>query len=598
MRFRGYLCIGFVCFFYWILDSIWAYLSFEVNLKKLIFSEPASYLDTFLLRVSPYQLVSRLMVVFLFVVIGLLIIEFISRRQAAERERREAHDTFLTVLNSIDATIYVAEMESHEILFMNRLMIDSFGDLLGGTCYEAFHNNTAVCDHCRNRELLDEAGNPGGVVVWEGRNPATGAWHVYYDRAIKWNDGRIAHLQIATDITQLRELQEKQSITESQLRLAQKMESIGTLAGGIAHDFNNILASIIGFTELALDDVEKGSIMEDNLQEVYVAGTRAKDLVKQILAFARQSDEELKPIQVDIIAKEVLKFIRSSIPTTIEIRQEITTDSLINANATQVHQLLMNLCTNAAHAMEDRGGVLDVSLNDVVIEATENTEKSQLKPGNYIEARISDTGVGISPDIIGSIFEPYFTTKGPAEGTGLGLAMVHGIVESYGGKIFVESTLGKGTTFTVYLPITKKRMIDNFSVEEDLPLGTERVLFIDDEPALASAGSQILERLGYSVTIRTDSTEALNLLKSKTDDFDLVVTDMTMPNITGDELALELVKLQSDIPVILCTGYSKKISEERAAEIGIKAFAYKPIVKADLAKTVRNVLDEKKRSIN
>lgn len=598
MRFKGYLCIGFVCIFYWILDSVWAYLSFEINLKKLIFSEPASYLDTFLLKVSPYQMVSRVMVVFLFIVTGLLIIEFLIKQQSAEKERKETHDTLLTVLNSIDATIYVSDMQTHEILFMNQCMRDNFGNLIGKTCYEVLYNNNKACEHCRNHQLLDESGNPAGVMVGEGCNPVTGAWYVYADRAIKWVDGRIVHLQIATDITQLKDLQEKQNTTEAQLQLAQKMESIGTLAGGIAHDFNNILASILGFTELALDDVRKGTIIEDNLQEVLTAGNRAKELVKQILAFARQSDEKLKPIQVSIIVKEVLKFIRSSIPTTIEITQEIRSNSLINANSTQVHQVVMNLCTNAAFAMEEKGGVLDVCVKDVSINTDQDTENLQLPPGNYIEVKITDTGVGIPPDILGSIFEPYFTTKGPGEGTGLGLAMVHGIVESYGGKSFVNSTMGKGTTFTVYLPITKKRNTEHSDAVGELPLGNERILFVDDEQKLAKAGGQILEKLGYSVTIRTDSLEALKLLESSPNDFDLVVTDMTMPTMTGDVLATKLIHFRPDIPIILCTGYSKKISEEKAAEIGIKAFAYKPLNKTDLAKTVRNVLDENRRSLN
>jgi PAS domain S-box-containing protein len=379
---------------------------------------------------------------------------------------------------------------------------------------------------------------------------------------------------------------------ENELRQSQKMESIGNLAGGIAHDFNNILSSIIGFTELALDDVAKGTPQEDNLQEVYTSGKRARDLVKQILAFARQSDEKRTPIQVDTIAKEVLKLIRSTIPTTIEIRENIQSHSLIMGNPSQVHQLFMNLCTNAAQAMEDAGGVLGVKLTDVEYGNQAPRPLSELKSGNYMKVTISDTGPGILPDIINSIFEPYFTTKGVGEGTGMGLALVHGIVESYGGKITVDSELGKGTVFSIYLPITKKREGYGPYEKENLPSGTETILFVDDELPIVKMGSQILERLGYQVTVRTSSVEALELFRSKPGDFDLVITDMTMPNITGDELAMELIAFRSNIPVILCTGYSKKINDETAAEIGIKAFAYKPIVKANLAKTVRKVLDE------
>jgi nitrogen-specific signal transduction histidine kinase/ActR/RegA family two-component response regulator len=390
---------------------------------------------------------------------------------------------------------------------------------------------------------------------------------------------------LCEDITEEKSLQ-------NQLQQAQKMESIGSLAGGIAHDFNNILSSIIGFTELALDDVEKGTILEDSLQEVYTAGKRAKDLVKQILAFARQSDEEFKPIHPSSIVREVLKLIRPSIPTSIEIRQNIKSDSLIMGNATQVHQILMNLCTNAAYAMEADGGILDISMKDVMIDGITETEK----PGNYIEITVSDTGVGIAPDILDKIFEPYFTTKGPGEGTGMGLAMVHGIVESYGGRITVDSKPGQGTRFTICLPVIRERQKHSQYETEALPSGKERILFVDDEAPIARMGSQMLERLGYSVTTRTSSVEALELFRLKPDDFDLVITDMTMPNMTGDKFAAALIEIRPEIPVILCTGYSKQLSAERAAEAGIKAYAMKPLARNILAETVRKVLDEAKSS--
>ena len=381
-------------------------------------------------------------------------------------------------------------------------------------------------------------------------------------------------------------------LAEERIAQAQKIESIGNLAGGIAHDFNNILSSIIGFTEFALGEAPKGSQLEDSLQEVYTAGIRAKDLVKQILAFARQSDEKLVPVQPSSIAKEVLKFVRSTIPTSIQIKQDIQSNAMIMGNATQVHQVLMNLITNAAYAMEDSGGVLDLQLKEVHVE-TENAIIG-LKSGDYVEIKVSDTGVGIAPDIIGSIFEPYFTTKGPGEGSGLGLALVYGIVESYGGRIAVDSQLGTGTTFTIYLPVLKSRSAFRENSPGQLPFGTERILLVDDEAPIAKMGSRILESLGYQVTTRTSSVEALELFKAKSADFDLVVTDMTMPNMTGDRMAVELMKIRPDIPIILCTGYSKKISDESAAEIGIMALAYKPVVKADLAKTVRKVLDKDK----
>ena len=397
---------------------------------------------------------------------------------------------------------------------------------------------------------------------------------------------------IHRDITERKRNEEEREKLRNQLVQSQKMESIATLAGGIAHDFNNILSSIIGFTELTLDDVEKGSIIEENLQEVYSAGKRARDLIRQFLTFARQSEEKLRPVQIDTIVKEVLKFIRSSIPTTIEIKQNIESDSLIMGNPTQVHQILMNCCTNAAYAMEDDGGVLEVTLKDVVIADNPTMSPVELKPGDYVELKISDTGVGIPSDILDSIFEPYFTTKAAGEGTGLGLAVVHGIVESYGGKIMVDSSRGRGTSFTIYLPVVKKQYKQTVYSAQSLPRGKERILFVDDEDQIANISGQILKRLGYSVTTCTSSMEAYELFRKKPDDFDLVITDMTMPNMTGDRLAVELMKIRPDIPVILCTGYSKKISDKTVSKIGVKALAYKPIAKADLAKTIRNVLDE------
>lgn len=399
-------------------------------------------------------------------------------------------------------------------------------------------------------------------------------------------------LGITQDLTERKKSEADRLKLEATLRQSQKMESIGTLAGGIAHDFNNILSSIIGFTELALDEVEEDTSVADSLQEVYAAGQRAKELVSQILAFARQSDEALKPIQVGLIIEEVLKFIRSSIPTTIEIKKNIDSVSLIMGNETQIYQVLMNLCTNAAHAMEDRNGVLMVGLRDVTVDKAAKWKKIDLTCGEYLELMVSDTGVGIAPEIVDSVFDPYFTTKGPGEGTGLGLAMVHGVVESYGGKISVASTAGKGTIFTLYLPVTGKHGEHRLYKTTEFPTGSERILFVDDEFSIAKIGSRIVESLGYSVTIRTNSVEALALFGTKPYDYDLVITDMTMPNMTGDKLAGEMMKIRPDIPVILCTGYSKNLSDESAREIGIKAVAYKPIVKADLAKLVRKVLDE------
>ncbi|THB72058.1 MAG: response regulator [Desulfobulbaceae bacterium] len=405
--------------------------------------------------------------------------------------------------------------------------------------------------------------------------------------AVKDDDGKIIHsISSWRDITEQKKLQ-------AELHQSQKLESIGTLAGGIAHDFNNILSSILGYTELALSGAGLDDAVRDDLQEVYAAGLRAKELVGQIMTFARQSDEELTPIKVDFIIKEVLKFIRSSIPTTIEIKKNIASNSVIMGSAPQIHRILMNLCTNGAQAMEEAGGTLSVSLADRTINAEAANEQQSLKSGNYIELKVSDTGHGIKPDHLDKVFEPYFTTKGPGEGSGMGLAMVHSLVETYGGKIFVQSNLGEGTTFTIYLPIAKKQGTDQTTRPVELPTGNERILFVDDEKQIARIGDRILSQLGYRVTATTSSEDALEIFQANPDEFDLVITDMTMPKIAGDQLAQEMILLKPEIPIILCSGYSKRLASISKADIGVKAITKKPLIKEELAKTVRKVLDKK-----
>lgn len=400
---------------------------------------------------------------------------------------------------------------------------------------------------------------------------------------------------VVQDITQQKRAETEKLILERRLRHAQKMESIGQLAGGIAHNFNNILAAVIGYTELAREAVEIGSGVREDLTEALAAANRAKEMVRQILAFSRQSDEALRPVRIDTVARETLKLIRSTLPATIDIQQKLSSDAQVMANPTQVHQIFMNLCSNAAYAMAPFGGTLMVGLRDVVLgEAA--AENWKLKPGDYLLLTVSDTGVGIAPDIIDSIFDPYFTTKGPVDGSGMGLAMVHGIVESYGGRIDVDSTLGKGSQFTICLPTTPRDGQSELTPPTQRnPAGTERIMFVDDEPSIANLGKQMLERLGYTVTPMTSSVEALERFKAGPRDFDLVITDLTMPLLTGDRLAAELMHIRPDIPVVLCTGYSKETTADFAAEIGIRAFACKPLSKAELAETVRRVLDASPR---
>ena len=384
----------------------------------------------------------------------------------------------------------------------------------------------------------------------------------------------------------------KRKETEAQLIQAQKMEAIGTLAGGIAHDFNNILSSIMGYTELALYEIEDETELQDYLQEVLVAGGRARDLVQQILTFSRRTEKVMKPVQIEPILKEVLKLLRASLPATIEMKQNISNNSVVLADLTQIHQLIMNLCTNAAQAMEKEGGTLEVSLGEEQLEKGFTDQHTDIKPGAYMKLSFSDTGCGMTPDVMDRIFDPFFTTKEKGKGTGIGLSAVHGIVKSHGGAISVSSEPGKGSIFNAFLPLIEKEVAEENSGDKRILTGNESLLFVDDEQALVNMGKLMLEHLGYKVDACTDSLEALEKFKAQPDKFDLAICDMTMPKMTGTDLAVKLREIRSDLPIILCTGYNANISELNAKKMGINAFVLKPIAMDKLGKLIRTVIDK------
>lgn len=399
-------------------------------------------------------------------------------------------------------------------------------------------------------------------------------------------------LGVTRDITIRKQSEQEKERLEAQLFQAQKMESIGTLAGGIAHDFNNILACIIGFAELGLDDAPEGSAFYENLKEIHIAGTRAKELVKQILTFARQTDNDIKPVRMSGVLQDTLKLIRSLLPSTIHIESNIESSSLILVNPTQLHQVLMNLCTNAADAMEPGGGGLGISLKDIMVGASREAPVIDMKPGPYVQLTVSDTGTGISPDMLSQIFDPFFTTKEVGKGTGMGLAVVHGIVKSCEGRIMVESDQNKGTVVTVYLPIYMGQETLGEGESDVLPTGSERILFVDDESGISNMSGMLLERLGYKVSTRTSSIEALELFEQNPGQFDLIITDLTMPKMTGIKLTEKILDLRPGMPVILCTGYNDKIPEKGFEALGIRALVHKPFGKSHLANTIRKVLDD------
>jgi len=397
-----------------------------------------------------------------------------------------------------------------------------------------------------------------------------------------------------SDIDDRKQAEEERAKLEEQLKQSQKMESIGTLAGGIAHDFNNILGIILGNAELAMDDVQEWNPARQNLDEVKKACMRAKDVVRQILSFSRKSEIEQKSINIASLVAESLKLSRASIPTSIEIRQNIANDvDDILGDPTQIHQVMINFCTNAAHAMENDGGILEVTLENMKVDEDTASQYPELNPGPHVHLGVSDTGDGIKPEVIGRVFDPYFTTKEVGKGTGMGLAVVHGIVKSHHGSILVESKTGKGTTFKILFPAVEKKIPEKPKKLEELPAGQERILFVDDEGAMVNLNQKRLERLGYKVTGKTDPFEALEFFRSDPIQFDLVITDTTMPRMTGDRLAQEILKIRSDTPVIICTGYSNRISEARAQELGIRKYIEKPIEMENLARSVREVLDGK-----
>ncbi len=768
--------------------------------------------------------------------IAVLVVNTVKRRRS-EAALKVSHERFLTVLESIDAHIYVSDLSTYEILYMNKPMKESFGrDMTGEICWQSFRGENKPCPHCTVPMVVDEAGTPTGVHVWEDRNPITGKTYVNYDRAVKWVDGRNVKLQIATDITQLKVMDQalkkseeklrliaessvdaiwqvdlagtlvyvspavrdlsgfqpeeltgnhyrsifgrkdrprtdkvferavtgreklfvefevrrkdrtflpvevsvspilkdgrvigvqgvarditerKKALTEirqselvattifesvqtgilildpatqvvldanptavrliggkresiigrncrhfigsgggdscpatdpdrrrrnseqvlntasngaipiietvspflyrgkpallesfidiralkeserqkeeleSQLRQTQKMEAMGALAGGIAHDFNNILFPIMGYAELIMDDMPEGSPKVRMLGEIIRGAERGKELVGQILSFSRQGELEWTPMRVQTVLKEVLKLIQSTIPAHIVTHRNIDEDTgLVMADPTRVHQIAMNLITNAYHAMEEKGGELTVTLR---AESLENQENRPDLPPEHVRMSIADTGPGIDPSISDRIFEPYFTTKEKGKGTGLGLSVVHGIVKNFGGEIKVESEPGKGTVFHVYLPLIPTQAEEEGpEAPAPAPRGSGHILLVDDEEPIVDMEKKMLERLGYRVTERTGSIDALAAFRANPSDFDLVITDMMMPNMTGTQLSKNLMEIREDIPIIICTGFSEQLDKYKAGAMGVRAFVMKPLLRSRIAAVIQKVLN-------
>jgi len=527
-------------------------------------------------------------------------------RQQAEKELRESEERFRFLAEKMADIIWTVNLN-----FQTTYVSPSIEKILGFTPEERKRQTLEEMITPDSLEKVqrmfleefrrDEAGNddPDRSVTVEVeyyRKDGSTVWLENKVKAMRDGSGRIEGIYgVSRDITDRKTAEKEKIKLQSQLQQVQKMESIGTLAGGIAHDFNNILGIIVGNTELAMDDIPEWHSARRNLKEILTSSIRARDIVKQILAFSRQSPQEKKPVRIIPIIKESLKLLRSSIPATIRIHQSISSESdTVLADPVQINQVLINLCINAVHAMGDKGGVLEVGLEDVELDSGDAIQYHDLPSGKYVRLTVSDTGHGIESMLLKRIFDPYFTTKGVGKGSGMGLSVVHGIVKSHGGCVAVNSEPGKGTVFNVLFPCVEDKPEPEVEISIEIPRGKGKILFVDDEKAIIDIMQPMIERLGYEVSVRTSSIEGLEAFRANPNRFDLVITDFTMPNMTGMELAKELFQMRSDIPVILWTGYSEHINEDKAKRSGIRAFVVKPVVLSEIASTIRKVLDNDK----
>jgi PAS domain S-box-containing protein len=519
-----------------------------------------------------------------------IIISDITKQKLAEIEVRTSKEQWEKTFDAMSDIVTIQDKDMH-IVRANKAAYQFFQTnyegLQGKHCYEIFTGGSQPCVGCPLVETLHDIGNHATVIKHE----ILGKIFYVSSAPIVAENGELQYLiHVARDITEQKKMEEE-------LFQSHKMEAIGTLAGGIAHDFNNILSAIIGFSELAMHDLPDDSRAKQDIEQVVISGRRAADLVKQILTFSRKGVQQRLPFQPHLIVKEALKMLRATLPTTISIAENIDSGcGSILSDPMSVHQIVVNLCTNAFHSMENEKGTLTVKLCRKEIRQ-EDIVESDVVPGPFIELSVRDTGRGMDKKTMARIFEPYFTTKEVGKGSGLGLAVVHGIVKTLHGFVEVESEPGKGSTFHVYIPALEKAapVLATISIKE-IPRGTERILIVDDEDVIITLNKTTLELLGYKVTATTSSKEALERVYTSADDFDLVITDQTMPDLSGIELAREIMKRKPDLPIILCSGYSSIMTEEEALAQGIKKYAMKPVDIRTLAQIVREVLDDKKQA--
>ena len=511
----------------------------------------------------------------------------ITEYKSTEEALKESQEKYKQILVNVLVGVNQVNLDG-KFIFANQKMMEMFGY----SSYEELEAIGSIAElYVRPEErskIVNEIMSKGFIndefeyKHKDGRN----IWIKLHARKTRNKEGAIILEGLMEDVTAVKNM-------KAQLQQSQKMEAVGTLAGGIAHDFNNILAVILGNTELASFDVPDSNPAAKSLKAIHQASIRAKDMVQQLLAFSRKNDEKSRPFNMTPIIKESMKMLRSAIPTSVEFKQHLSGDLCnVLGDATQINQIVMNLVTNAAHAMSEEGGLLEVTLENIALQEEKSCFDWVLSPGEYIRLKVRDTGEGIEPTIIDRIFEPYYTTKEVGKGTGMGLSVVHGIVKRHGGGIRVESELGKGTIFEIYFPALEETAEEKKEPEGEIKGGPERILFVDDEESLVGMNHQRLERLGYQVKSTTKPLEALEWFKTEPNQFDVVITDMTMPRMTGDKLAAEVLKIRPHMPVIICTGYSERMSAKKAEGLGVRKYLEKPIGLRNMASALREVLDD------
>ncbi len=501
------------------------------------------------------------------------------RMGEAQREWERTFDAVDDIVTLQDASLRLTRVNKATC----RILQKTAEELVGRYCYDVFRGIPEPCPGCAAYLSSHDRKSYSQEIF----HPELHKTFLLTATPIVDDFGKISGIaHFAKDVSEQKKL-------EFQLLQAQKMEAIGTMAGGIAHDFNNILAAVMGYTELAMMDLQQDLPAYAKLAEVTRAGKRARDLVAQILTFSRHSEAKREPLELRSIVKEAMKLLRASLPSTMEMTQKVSDQPCwVLADPVQIHQVLMNLCINASHAMRGKGGVLLVTLASEEIDASRAALNPDLRPGAYVHLGVRDNGQGMEQDVAARIFEPFFTTKQVDEGTGMGLAVVHGIVKSHQGAIEVASVSGQGTVFDLYFPrITEVGEIGVVRGDLQISRGSERILFVDDEPTLVELGKQMLEVLGYQVQALGDSREAWALFVADPEGFDLVITDLTMPGMTGAQLAEKILVLRPGMPIIMTTGYSDILTETEARKLGVCEYLHKPLGIARLAEVVRQVLD-------